>query len=235
MLRRPDGAPFIVTARAEDVLRTLDARLLTAVERRRCAALRHQADRDARAAAHLLVRWAATQLTGRPIETLDLVQRCPDCGAADHGRPSLPGAPAVHISLAYIRGAVVAGVGRHPVGVDIEAVRSADAGAAALSFALTGAEVCRVRSAPDPARMFLRLWTRKECLVKVGVLTLDTASQVELDPATEQPTAEGRTLSRHGPLHLLDWFDEALDAVVAAAGSASPFLASFPVPEPGRP
>ncbi|MGY1617069.1 4'-phosphopantetheinyl transferase family protein [Geodermatophilus sp. SYSU D00691] len=210
------------------MLRTLDHRLLTAVELRRCAALRHPDDRDARAAAHLLVRWNAAQLTGLPIETFEVTQRCPDCGSADHGRPSLSGLPAVHVSLAHTRGAVVTGAGRQPVGVDIEAVRPRDGlEAAGLPLALTEAEVIRVRSAPDPAREFLRHWVLKECLVKVGVATLDSARDIEIDPRTMRVGPDGRTRTRHGQLHLVDWFDGTLDAVVAAAGAALPVVGSF--------
>jgi 4'-phosphopantetheinyl transferase len=231
----PGGAPFVVTARTGDVLRTLDRRLLTAVERRRCAVPRCAADRDARAAAHLLVRWAASHWTGRGIETVELVQRCPGCGSTEHGKPSLRGLPSAHVSLAHTRGAVVVGVADRPLGVDIETVGAVrDIAGPASSLLLSGAEIRRVRSAPDPARAFLRHWTLKECLVKVGVTTLDTAAEVGIDPGTVE-AADNWTVSRHGPLHLVDWFDESLDAVVAVAGSAPPRRASFPMAGPGVP
>lgn len=224
-----DHGPLVFAARPGDVLRAIDRRILTSGELRRCAELRDPAEQDARAAAHLIVRWGAAHLTGRAIETLDLVQRCPGCGSTEHGRPSLPSLPSAHVSLAHTRGAVVAGVGWTPVGVDIETVRpGVDEGTGARSVVLTGAEVGRVRSAVDPPRAFLRHWTLKECLVKLGMATLDTASEIEIDPRTERRTAEGRTASRYGPLHLLDWFDGTLDAVVAAAGARAPVVAAVP-------
>jgi 4'-phosphopantetheinyl transferase len=219
----------VVAARTEDVLCSLDRRLLTAAEVRRCASLRHQADRDARTAARLLLRWAAARLTGRPVETLAVVQRCSECGSVDHGRPSVPSVPATHVSLAHSRGAVAVGVGWSPVGVDIEPARPRGViGAAPMSVVLTDRETRRSQSTADPAREFLRHWTLKECLVKMGVATLDTASWIEIDTASEQRTAEGRTASRHGQLHLVDWFDDSLDAVVAAAAAEPPVVASFP-------
>lgn len=226
--------PLVHAAGPDDVLRTLDRRLLTADERRRCAELRRPADRDARAAAHLLVRWSAAQLTGEAIETLELVQHCPDCGSADHGRPSLPSVPAVHLSLARTRGAVVAGAGWDPVGVDVETARSGDdLSPAPLALALSDAETVRVRSAHEPAMTFLRHWALKECLVKAGVATLDTLSQIEIDLPTARRTADGRSRTRHGSLHLVDWFDPSLDAVVAAAGAGPPMVGYFPLA--GRP
>jgi len=234
MMRRPPRSPLWP---CPTLLRSLDPGLLTADERRGCARLDQPADRDARAAAHLLVRWSAAQLTGRAVETLELVQHCPDCGSAEHGRPSLSSLPAVHVSLARTRGAVVAGVGRDPVGVDIEASRSGDdLGAAPLALALTDAEILRVRSAPEPATAFLRHWTLKECLVKAGAATLDTLPRVEIDAATARRDVDGRTRRRHGSLHLMDWFDPTLDAVVAAAGAGPPVVGSFPATRPpGRP
>ena len=231
----PDRAPLVVTGRTDDVLRTLDRRLLTAVERRRRAMSRSAADGDDRAAAHLLVRWAAAHWTGRGIATLELVQRCPGCGSTEHGKPSLHGLPSAHVSLAHTRGAVVVGVGDRPLGVDIETVGAVgDVAGVTSSLLLSAAEVRRVRSAPDPARAFLRHWTLKECLVKVGVTTLDTAAEVEID-AGGVDAAEGWAVTRHGPLHLVDWFDGSLDAVVAVAGSVLPRRTSFPPAGPGVP
>src|SRR5919202_5600281 len=75
-----------------------------------------------------------------------------------------------------------------------------------------------------PPSAFVRHWVRKECLVKLGVVTLDELSHVELDPTTEQDVEEGRTRSRFGPLHLLDWVDPTLDVAVAADAHGPPGL-----------
>jgi 4'-phosphopantetheinyl transferase len=218
--------PLIVLARPEDVLRVGDERLLTPREQWRAGALRHRADRDASVAAHLLVRHCAAALTGRPVASLELVQECPECGSTEHGRPSIAGLPELHVSLAHTRGAVVAGADRRPIGVDVEGLRTTDLDPAVLAATLTAAETARVRSASDPPSAFLRHWVRKECLVKVGVVTLDELSRVELDPATEQDGGEGRTRSRFGPLHLVDWVDPTLGVAVAAAAHTPPVVGS---------
>ncbi|HWU05818.1 MAG TPA: 4'-phosphopantetheinyl transferase superfamily protein [Streptomyces sp.] len=224
----PQG-PLVVAASPEEVLRTMDPHLLTASERRRGAVLRHPADRHSHAAAHLLVRYCAAALTGRPVGTLALVQRCADCGSTDHGKPSLTGLPDLHVSLAHTRGAVVAGVDGYPVGVDVEDSRVHEIDPAVMTYTLTAAEVGRVQSARDPSTAFLRLWVRKECLVKIGVVTLDGLSRIEIDPGTERDVGAGRTVGRFGSLHVADWFDEALQVVIAAAGSEPPIVGSFPV------
>ena len=220
----PDRAPLVLLARPEDVLRVGGDHLLTPGERQRAGALRHRADRDAHVAAHLLVRHCAAALTGRPVAALELVQECAECGSTEHGRPSIAGLPELHVSLAHTRGAVVAGADRRPIGVDVEGARTRDLDPAVLAHTLTAAETARVRSASDPPFAFLRHWVRKECLVKLGVVTLDELSRVELDPTTEQDVEEGRTRSRFGPLHLLDWFDPTLDVAVAAAAHGPPVV-----------
>ncbi|MGY1683659.1 4'-phosphopantetheinyl transferase family protein [Geodermatophilus sp. SYSU D01176] len=232
--RSPDGEPVVLLARPEDVLGRGGEHLLTLRERRRAAALRHRADRDAHVAAHLLVRHCAAALTGRPVEALELVQDCAECGSTDHGRPSIAGLPELHVSLAHTRGAVVAGADRQPIGVDVERARTRDLAPAVLAHTLTAAEAARVRSASDPPLAFLRHWVRKECLVKLGVVTLDALSRVELDLATEQDVDEGRTRSRFGPLHLLDWFDPTLDVAVAAAAHRPPVVGSADIWAPSR-
>ncbi|MGY1914928.1 4'-phosphopantetheinyl transferase family protein [Blastococcus sp. SYSU DS0973] len=225
----PLRRPLVFVARPAAVLEAGDQHLLAESERRRGAALRLPADREAHAAAHLLARYCAAALTGRPVATLELVQRCPDCGSTEHGRPSIAGLPDLHVSLAHTRGAVAAGADRRPIGVDVEGANTYDATPAAMDYALTSAELARVRSAEDPPTAFLRHWVRKECLVKVGVVSLDGLTRVELDPATERNAGGGRTSSRFGSLHLLDWFDRSLGVAIAAAAAEPPAVAAFPV------
>jgi 4'-phosphopantetheinyl transferase len=164
------------------------------------------------------------------MRTLEVVQRCAECGSTEHGRPSVAGLPDLHISLAHTREAVVAGADWHPVGVDAEDLRLPGLDPAVMSFALTAAEIGRVRSAKDPSTAFLRQWTRKECLVKIGAAALDGLSRIEVDPRTERDVGAGRTVGRFGALHVADWVDGALEVVVAAAGAGPPVVESFPAP-----
>jgi 4'-phosphopantetheinyl transferase len=223
----PVRGPLVLLAGPAEVLRLGGEHLLTAEERQRAAALRHPADREAHAAAHLLVRHCAAAVTGRPVGVLRLEQRCAECGSTAHGRPSIAGLPGVHVSLAHTRGAVVAGADRQPIGVDVERARPGGPDPAVLDYTLTVAERARVRSAEDPSAAFLRHWVRKECLVKAGAVALDRLPEVELDPRTERPAGGGRMRGRSGPLHLVDWFDPALDVAVAAAGHEPPVVGSL--------
>ncbi|WP_158544763.1 4'-phosphopantetheinyl transferase superfamily protein [Blastococcus sp. TF02-09] len=125
---------------------------------------------------------------------------------------------------------MAAAVGWDPVGVDVETARSGDAlDAALLHLTLTEREMLQVRSSPEPRATFLRHWTLKECLVKVGAATLDGLSRLEIDLSTAHRTAEGRTWTTYRNLHLLEWCDPGLGAVIGAAGAAPPVVDTFPV------
>lgn len=220
--KSPIRVPLIRVAHPDQLPSAGGEHLLTPRERRRADALGDGDDRDAYVAAHLLVRHCAAALTGRPVEALTLVQQCAECGSTEHGRPSIEGLPDLHVSLAHTRGAVAAGADRQPIGVDVERSLAGDLDPAVLRLTLTPAETTRVCSADDPPAAFLRHWVRKECLVKVGAVTLDGLSRVELDPTTEDAAEGGRTRGRFGPLHLVDWFDSALDVGVGVAAARPP-------------
>ena len=219
------GGAIVVSAPAGRVLGSLDRGLLTRDERRRRAGPTHQ---DARAAAHLLVRWCAARVTGRSPAEFAVVQRCAECGSRDHGKPFMAGFPELHISLAHRPGAVAAGAGWSPVGVDVEVPDARGGAPAAVPDVLSPAEVAQVRAAVDPASAFLRLWVRKECLVKLGVTTLDSLRDVDLAGTTGDRLAGGVTATRYGRLHVADWVDAAPGAVVAAAGCELPVRGAFP-------
>jgi 4'-phosphopantetheinyl transferase len=71
--------------------------------------------------------------------------------------------------------------------------------------------------------------------VKVGAVTLDELPRAELDPGTEQDGEGGRTRSRFGPLHLVDWLEPTLGVAVAAAAHGPPVVGSARTWDPGRP
>jgi 4'-phosphopantetheinyl transferase len=227
--RRP-GSPIVVSASAQDVLRALSGDSLGEDRPRRRSDI-ERAGREARFAAHLLVRWCAARMTGRSLTAFEVRHRCAECGSADHGQPFLDGAPQLHISLAHRPGAVVAAVGTTPVGVDLEVPGTPPGAAVPVPDLMSPLEITQVREAADPALAFLRLWVCKECLVKLGVATLDSLGTVDLAGRVGHPLAGGGTVTRLGRLHLADWVDGSTGAVVAAVGSRPPVHESFPTPD----
>lgn len=168
-----DAAGGVAAARA----------LLAPYERARADRLRRPADRDDHVAAHVLVRRVAAALltdAGRGVEAGDLVleQRCPGCGGHDHGRPAITGADGVHVSLSHARGWVAAAAAGRPCGIDVEPV----APGAPLEGVLAPGEVTALTALGPEVRnaAFLRLWTRKEAVVKAGAASLDDLARLDV-------------------------------------------------------
>ncbi|MFE6869799.1 4'-phosphopantetheinyl transferase family protein [Kitasatospora sp. NPDC057692] len=211
-------------ATSADVLRHPGAgeHLLTTVEKERAARFRHESGRVDFIAAHALVRLCAAGLLGVPATALTLAQHCPDCGKGDHGKPFLPDHPGIEVSLSHTKGVVAAAAAHRPIGVDVELT---DRGGTLLDVAprvLAEAELRRVREHADPAQAFLRLWVRKESLIKIGRTTLDGLAAVDLSGLPLDLPGDGPLLSPFEGLQLLDWVDRAHGAAVAAACGTAP-------------
>ncbi|MDA0644041.1 MULTISPECIES: 4'-phosphopantetheinyl transferase family protein [Nonomuraea] len=181
--------------------------LLTSAERERAARFRHEADRHAFVAAHLLVRLCAAELLGVAPHRLTLAQVCHVHGPG-HGRPYLEEAPAVGVSLSHTRGYVCAAAGHGRVGVDAERVPPGPLDRMLAGMALTPRE----RKDAGGNEDLIRVWARKEALIKRGELTLDELSARDGDWA-------GR--------HLLEWRAEP-DILVAAITDTPARRAAIP-------
>ncbi|MGV9269402.1 4'-phosphopantetheinyl transferase family protein [Kitasatospora sp. NPDC003701] len=217
-------APLAAVSASADVLRHPEAgeHLLTVVERERAARFRHASGRVDFTAAHILVRLCAARLLGVPATEITLAQNCPDCGKGDHGRPYLPDHPDVQVSLSHTRGVVAAAAGLVPVGVDVELTARSGSLLDVAPRVLSPAELRQVEAHPEPGRAFLRLWVRKESLIKLGRASLDTLAGVDLS-ALPLDVPPGQPLrSRYQDLYLLDWADVRQGAAVSVASTAAP-------------
>ncbi len=167
---------------------------LTEVERQRAARFVHDSDRRAFVAAHLLVRHCAAAYLGLPPEKLTLLQHCEVHGPG-HGRPYLEQAPELGVSLSHTRGYVCAAAGHGRVGVDAERVSQGPMDEGLAGQVLTSGERALVTGNAG----LIRIWARKEALVKRGELTLGRLREVDLSGLADQERQEwqGR--------HLLEW------------------------------
>lgn len=83
----------------------------------------------------------------------------------DGGAPFLPAYPDLHISISHCRTAVAVAVcDKRAVGIDIESRRKVDSGL--MQRVCTSDELDAIRRSDDPTMAFLRLWTRKEAVLK---------------------------------------------------------------------
>jgi len=181
---------------------------LTEVERERAAAFRFEADREAFVAAHLLVRLCAAAALGARPDELTLAQHC-DVHGPGHGRPYLEQAPELGVSFSHTRGYVCAAAGRGRVGVDTERVPPGPLDEALAGLALTPAERARVTGNDE----LIRLWTRKEALIKRGELSLGEMAGSDQDWTDR---------------HLLEWREE--PGILVAVVTDAPAVR---VPVPG--
>ncbi|SDL21766.1 4'-phosphopantetheinyl transferase [Nocardioides sp. YR527] len=151
-----------------------DLGLLTAAELARHERLVADVDKQAYAAAHVLVRECAAELLVTAREEIVIDQRCARCGSAEHGAPSVAGAPAIRVSLSHTRGQVAAVAAGRRCGIDVEKVsRGPDR-------ALSPREVAWVEGQEDAAYAFTRLWVRKEALVKAGHGSMAAAQRLDV-------------------------------------------------------
>ncbi|MFI6484656.1 4'-phosphopantetheinyl transferase family protein [Nonomuraea sp. NPDC050663] len=187
----------IMAARSGDVGGSMD--WLTVAERERAERFLRDDDRATFIAAHLLVRQCAAHYLGVDPATVTLLQHCPVHGPG-HGVPYLEQAPELGVSLSHTRGYVCAAVGPGRVGVDAERVPDGPL----VEVLVT--QLCAPGEHVSDNRELIRLWTRKEALVKRGELTLDSLSSMPW-----QPTG-----------HLLEW--EEPDGVMAASITDAPPL-----------
>jgi 4'-phosphopantetheinyl transferase len=100
--------------------------------------------------------------------------------------------------------------------VDIEALQPDRRTRQLAVSVLTDPEARAVDAAADPDVAFLRQWVRREALVKVGALTLDTLRTVDLSQLPPGEPAGGWATYRWGGFLLADWrLGPALGAVAA--------------------
>lgn len=178
-------------AAAYDVLAAGPDVPLSPAEQDRAAALTREADRADFVAARLLARVLVALHVGGEVAEVRFAQTCERCGGP-HGRPQVVGG-GVHVGWAHSAGVVAATVDVVPCAVDVQSVAALRGGVLPLGV-LAEAERDWLDAQPDRPRSFAELWVRKELLVKLGDLTLDGASRVDVTPTLAGAPVLGRTL-----------------------------------------
>jgi 4'-phosphopantetheinyl transferase len=144
-----------------------DLALLDDDERARADRFRRAASRALFVGAHAALRRRLGALLGADPRSLRFARSaCLRCGGP-HGKPILAGdhAGELHFSLSHSGNAAAVAAACAAVGVDLEAVRPLAAENLAARF-FGDDERRQVAAATDPGAAFVRLWTRKEALLK---------------------------------------------------------------------
>jgi 4'-phosphopantetheinyl transferase len=134
--------------------------LLSQEERDRVARLHRGIDRANAVAAWSLVRLMLSMECGIDPRRLRFERTCFTCGRPGHGKPRVSGMDCRwHFSLSHAEDRVVVALSSvGPVGVDVESTRSEIDDLAAL--------VLHASEPPVAGEDLLRVWTRKEALLK---------------------------------------------------------------------
>ena len=83
----------------------------------------------------------------------------------EHGKPSIVGHPEVYFNLSHCKEAAACVVSDHPVGIDVESIRSYKD--ALAHYAMNEEEVRQLEASDHPDAAFIRLWTMKEATLKL--------------------------------------------------------------------
>lgn len=137
----------------------LDEALLALPEWRRGQALRYRHERDRRLSA------AAYRLLCHGLSVEYGMDKAPEFGWHDGGKPFIVGCPEVHFNLSHCPAAALCVVSRCPVGADIEMLREYNCSLARR--VLNDDELRQVEESARPDVEFARLWTMKESLLKL--------------------------------------------------------------------
>lgn len=217
-----EPSPIAVVASPRSLLMRHGAspsQLLAPYECAKADALRSRKARDAYVAAHLLVRRVAAMLLGRRAEDLVLEQRCEECGGP-HGKPVIVGYPGLYVSLSHCDAAVGAVAAQSPAAIDVEEWEKLDVADLIKARMFSRAEQMELRGLRTNAqvRAAARLWVHKECLVKLGVLSLDDFGGCNLASLDLSSAFEGaRAGIVHGRFVFTEWACTSKRVTVAVA------------------
>jgi 4'-phosphopantetheinyl transferase len=136
-------------------------------DRARMASLHHEDDRHRLAVSRLALRELVHRLL--PASPAPLIEH------PRHRAPRLCGG-ALRLSLAHASDTVICAASPEPVGVDVESLPAPEAAAALMERHLSSGERAALGQLPpdDTAQAFLRIWVRKEAVVKAGAMGMGT-------------------------------------------------------------
>ncbi|MGA8117947.1 MAG: 4'-phosphopantetheinyl transferase superfamily protein [Actinocatenispora sp.] len=143
--------------------------LLSDAERTRSGEFRSEPARELFIASRALQRALGSRYLGRPPEKIEVARQCQLCDDPHHGRPFLVDADGLEYSVSHSGTLVVIAYSRDcRVGLDTEQVdRRLDV--ATMKDRVLAPEEAREVTGSDAQRRaaFLRLWTRKEAVLKL--------------------------------------------------------------------
>ncbi len=156
--------------------------LLSAQRREQALKFKYELGRKTCAAAYLLLCEGLQKEYG--------ITAPPVFEYAEHGKPSIVGHPEIHFNMSHCREGVLCVLSDRPVGVDIESIREYKE--SLVRYTMNDAEVRQIEQAQRPDLEFIKLWTRKEAVLKLsGSGIIDDMKHVLEKTTSELTTVVG--------------------------------------------
>lgn len=130
---------------------------ISASRREKALKFKHEQGQRECVLAYLLLKRALKEVYG--------IDENPELIEQEGGKPMLKDHPEIHFNLSHCKSAVACVIGDEPVGVDIDRIRNYNAQLA--RHTMNDNELQEIENNADEARTFIRLWTKKEALLKL--------------------------------------------------------------------
>ena len=130
---------------------------ISASRREKALKFKHEQGQRECVLAYLLLKRALKEVYG--------IDENPELIEQEGGKPMLKDHPEIHFNLSHCKSAVACVIGDEPVGVDIERIRNYNAQLA--RHTMNDKELQEIKASTDEARAFIRLWTKKETVLKL--------------------------------------------------------------------
>lgn len=93
------------------------------------------------------------------------IEEMPVFKYSEHGKPSIVGHDDIHFNISHCKKCVACYISREPVGIDVECIGRGTEDL--INYTMNEDEVEMIKHATDPKTEFIRLWTRKEAVLKL--------------------------------------------------------------------
>ena len=84
----------------------------------------------------------------------------------EHGKPFIVGHSEIHFNLSHCREAAICMIADRPVGIDIESIRTFKQ--TLVNYTMNEEEIHQINEAERSDMEFIKLWTRKEAVLKLS-------------------------------------------------------------------
>ena len=84
----------------------------------------------------------------------------------EHGKPFIVGHSEIHFNLSHCREAAICMIADRPVGIDIESIRTFKQ--TLVNYTMNEEEIHQINEAERPDIEFIKLWTKKEAVLKLS-------------------------------------------------------------------